>query len=197
MKGRQIIFARHGSTGERYLNRYIGSTEAPLAAEGEQQSRALAYRIAAKFLPAACWASPMQRARRTAIIVTDVLGIPTTYFEELREIDFGSWEGLSYTEIAAKNPNLLADWMANPEDFRFPDGEKIADFRVRVKSAARRLADGDDSILVIAHGGVIRAMLCYYLGLSMDNYLLFDVQPARFSVVTLFDQGGVLSGFNL
>lgn len=198
MEKRQIFLARHGTTGERYQGRFVGSTDVPLAAEGEVESRELAQRMGARFQPDECWCSPLQRTRQTAAIVSEALrGIRVTYFEELREIDFGLWEGLSFQEIAAEDPDLVAEWTANPENFRFPGGEKIADFRARARSVAKRLAESNDSILVIAHGGVIRAMICHYLGLSMDNYVLFDAQPARLAVVTLFDARGVLSGFNL
>lgn len=191
------MLARHGTTGERYVNRYVGSTEAPLTSEGEQQSQALAFRIEAGFWPTACWCSPLQRALQTATIVTEALGIPLTQVEELREIDFGRWEGLSFAEIARNDPALVAEWAAKPDTFRFPGGEQIESFRQRVQSVGRRLGEMEESVLVISHGGVVRTMLCHYLGLSMADYLLFDVQPARLAVVTLFDQGGVLSGFNL
>ena len=198
MKKRQIFLARHGTTGERYQGRFVGSTDVPLAAEGEVESRELAQRIGTRFQPDECWCSPLQRTRQTAAIVSETLGgITVTCVEELREIDFGRWEGLSFNEMAANDPDLVAEWTANPENFKFPGGEKIAEFRARVRSVAKRFAAMDDDVLVIAHGGVIRAMLCHYLGLAMGNYVVFDAQPARLAVVTLFEERGVLSGFNL
>jgi alpha-ribazole phosphatase/probable phosphoglycerate mutase len=55
----------------------------------------------------------------------------------------------------------------------------------------------EEKILIIAHGGIIRHLLCLLLGLDAEKYLLFEVKPGRVSSVQLYDEGGVLTGFNI
>lgn len=196
MRAQKILLARHGKTHERYRNRYIGSTDAPLSDQGKKQCRRLSETIINRFRPVACFCSPMQRTRQTAEIIAAAHVIPVRYDAGLREIDFGRWEGLSFSEIKISDPELVRQWAQAPESFQFPEGESTASFRARVCQAADKLR-GHDDYLVVAHGGVIRTMICHYLDISLDNYLLFNVKPARLGVIDLFAEGGVLNGFNI
>ena len=117
---------------------------------------------------------------------------------DLREIDFGRWEGLLFAEIAPGDSELVKRWSAWDREFAFPDGEAVAGFLARTGAVAERLAARpEETVLVVAHGGVIRALICHLLKLPPQNYLLFDVKPARLATLDLFSEGAVLTGFNL
>jgi len=195
---KRIILVRHAETGGKYRGRYIGASDVPISGCGQQQSEDLAERLAGTDLTS-CLISPMLRTRQTAASVATTLGLSLEFDSDLREIDFGRWEKMSFDEIAASYPEEVTAWAESSNDFHFPAGERVADFLTRVQSAGDRLLlrAQEGPALVVSHGGVIRAMICRFLGLSPDQYLLFDVQPARFTILDVYDQGAVLKGFNL
>ena len=193
----KIILARHAQTGAQYQGRYIGSTNLPISQEGERQSLDLADRLK-NYGVASCLVSPMLRTSQTAEIVLKNSHIPWQKNDLLKEIDFGAWEAKSFAEISQEYPLEVEKWATSGDTFQFPGGDKTADFWSRMTRCAAYLSSFSDSpLLVVTHGGVIRALICYFLGLPFESYLLFDVKPARFAVVEIFSEGGILSGLNL
>ncbi len=193
----RILLARHAKTGKAYKGRYIGSTDLPISEKGVQQAEDLAKRLE-MYNPCCCFSSPMTRTRQTSDIVCSKLGIPCEFKKGLVEIDFGAWEGMTFAEIAKSYPEEVDRWSSEGMDFHFPAGDKSSEFSKRVQDVSSLLSQNPASpLLIVSHGGVIRTMICHFLGLSFESYLLFDVKPARFAVLDIFDQGGVLSGLNL
>jgi len=194
----KILLARHASTGSEYQGRFIGASDIPLAASGPDEVARLA-QVVAPFAPELTFCSPLLRARQTVELLAGHTDIgPVHADRDLREIDFGSWERLSFAEINVADPELVKRWAAWSADFAFPAGEAVAAFLARTGAVAARLAARrEETILVVAHGGVVRALLCHLLKLPPQHYLLFDVKPARLATIDLFPEGGVLTGLNL
>ncbi len=191
----RLFLARHGETGAQYAGRYIGATDLPLSVLGREQAAHLAPRLPATL--SRCLISPQRRARETAAIALADRELRPEVMEALREIDFGRWEGLSFAEIVARDQALVNAWQEDALAFRFPDGEHTLAFWQRVQAAQRAIvALPDEELLVICHGGVIRAMLCGLLGLPFDRYLSFAVKPAALAVVEVHGEQGVLVGLN-
>ena len=191
----QLILIRHGDLGDRYRGRYVGRTDAPLSAEGKRQAATLTGPVArlngAHFL-----ASPLRRTRETAEIA---LGTDRRFEidENLREIDFGRWEGMSFAEIAAADPAAVDRWAALDDAFAFPEGEGIKAFQERIRAAAERIAaDPAGTVVVFVHGGVIRFLICHFLGLPDRHHLLFDIRPASLSEIQIEGGKGVLTLLN-
>ena len=140
--------------------------------------------------------SPLLRTRETAGIALGA-GRDLHHDDDLREIDFGRWEGMSFAEIAAADPAAVDRWAALDEDFAFPGGEGIGAFRERIGAAAGRIAaDPAGTVVAITHGGVIRLLICRFLGLDYRHYLLFDVRPASISEIRIEGGRGVLTRLN-
>ena len=202
----RLLLVRHGETGEQYSGRYLGATDLPLSPRGRQEAGRLA-----SLLPeglSRCLVSPLCRARETAEIALAGRGPRLEVMDALREIDFGRWEGLTFAEILVRDQALVNDWQRDALAFQFPGGEHTLRFWQRVQEATRAIValpeersvpspPLDGEILVITHGGVIRAMLCGLLGLPFDRYLSFAVKPAALTVVEVHGQQGVLQGLNL
>ena len=192
----RLILIRHGDLGERFRGRYIGRTDAPLSAEGRRQAEALAGPLARLPDGASLVVSPLRRTCETAGIA---LGRDAhfTVDPDLREIDFGRWEGMSFAEILADDPTAVDRWAALAEDFTFPEGESIGNFRRRIGKAAGRIAaDPAGTVVAVTHGGVIRFLICHFLGLPDRAHLLFDVQPASLSEIRIDGGRGVLTLLN-
>ena len=191
-----LLLARHGSVANAPVKRYYGSTDLPLDAAGKRQARALAELLRAR-RPARCFSSPLGRALETAQTVATHLSLNVETMPELREVDFGQWEGRTFAEIQKSDPENVARWAAFAPDFEFPGGESIHDFLERTARAAELLAAvPGEEVAAFTHGGVIRAVICHVLGLPPRHYLAFDVKPASVTVLKLFDGQGVLVELN-
>ena len=195
MAGR-LLLVRHGAAANPQPPRYVGSTDAPLSEEGRRQVEALA-NILPRRKPVRCLSSPLRRASETANAIAAATGIRVEIDPDLREIDFGRWEGKTFEEIKAIDPGEVDRWAESTERFSFPEGESVRGFLDRVHRAADRMtAAGDDVVVAVTHGGVIRATICYLLGLPPANYVLFDVACASLSTIELFGDKGVLAELN-
>ncbi len=138
--------------------------------------------------------SPLQRAVQTAEILRSATGCAPEADPDLREIDFGRWEGKMFSEIRDSSPKEVEQWARLAADFAFPGGESLSDFIGRVQRAADRLAaDKAETVLAVTHGGVIKIMLCHLLGLEARRYVAFEIATASLTVVRLFEGKGVLS----
>lgn len=188
----EVLLIRHGEIEEQYRGRYVGRMDPPLSTMGIEHAVALR-RHAELVGVEGCLTSPSLRARQTAAAA----GLDAEIDGDLREIDFGRWEGLSFSEIAATDPEAVERWARLDPDFRFPDGESLAEFRERVRRVAQRIEAGPPRrICVFTHGGVIRALLCHWLELPQEAHLLLDVRPASLTRIRLFGSRGTLCGFN-
>ncbi len=189
----RLILLRHGQTG--LSGRYVGSSEVSLSALGRAQIEGLRPELAALQIEI-LMTSPMQRCTQSVDLLN--LGLPVRLDPDLREIDFGRWEGKTFPEIESQDPLLVQHWASGLTDFCFPEGEATAAFASRMHAVKDRLLAIDNkTILVVAHGGVIRSLICGLLGLSPQHYLLFQAAKAHYSTMDLHSGGGVLTGFNL
>ena len=196
---RTLILVRHGEAEGSAPGVLCGRSDPGLSEEGRRQAAQLQPVVAglsgARFL-----CSPLARARQTA----DLALRGTHVFAEadggLQEMDFGQWEGLTYQQAAEQWPDLAAGWAEWRPDFGFPGGETLAGFAARMAAVARRLAfpdpgdhAADRTVVAFTHGGVARSLMCFFLGLPLQNYLLFDVAPGSVAVLRLWEMRGVLS----
>ena len=144
-------------------------------------------------LPAKCICSPMLRARQTADAVLKSYDVDP----DLREIGFGNWECMTFEEINASDPENVSKWAEYSQDFEFPGGESVRSFNSRVEDFAKRVVDEPERVVIaVTHGGIIRGLICHFLGLDPRNYLLFDVKPASISKVAIYEGKGVLTQLN-
>jgi adenosylcobinamide kinase / adenosylcobinamide-phosphate guanylyltransferase len=188
---KRLILVRHARVDAAHAGRLLGSTDVALDPTGRIQAADLAARLK-RWRPQVCYRSPMLRCQQTAEIAAPEL--PTHIDPDLREIDFGQWEDHTFAEAAAADPLLVDRWAAFDLDFAFPGGERVGDFLQRVHAAADRLMQLDaDTVLVLAHGGVVRTMLCYLLGIEPRKYVAFRVPYTALAVVDLVEGHGVLS----
>lgn len=190
---RTIYLLRHGTIGSD--GRFVGSTDLDLSDEGRQQVQRVQALLAVADIDKV-FCSPMRRCRQSMELLTR---IPEgEVLSDLREIDFGQWEQLSYEDIASGFPEHLRLWEENPESFAFPEGESLKGFNDRLLKVSSRL-EGDEceNMLLICHGGVIRHLICLFLRLPCSSSMLFTVKPGCVTRIDMYDQGGVLSGLNL
>ncbi len=192
----KLLLLRHGDVGEEYKDKYIGSTNASISERGHQQVRTIGPWLRSQNIDC-CYCSPMKRCKETAAIILEQTGVDYKVDPDLREIDFGQWEGLAFGDIAQKFPDEVKRWSEFDMDFTFPGGERIGDCVGRIVGIADRLTeDPADTVLVCTHGGIIRLLICYFLGLEPWQYILFRVERASVTTIELFGGAGLLCGLN-
>lgn len=153
-----IFLARHGQTEYNDKGRFQGHLPVPLDATGRRQAAELAA-SAAERKWAALWASPLQRARETATVVGDAIGLKPRFDERLAETDTGDWTDRPFDEVLAEDPEGFAAFRRAAKDFRFPGGESFAEQYDRVAAALADIRQGPLPALVVCHRGVIRLAL--------------------------------------
>jgi probable phosphoglycerate mutase len=165
-----IFLARHGETDWNADDRWQGHADPPLNARGRAQARDLAARLAHVQFQAV-YSSDLRRARETAEIVAFGRGMPVYTDRGLREIDVGSWQGLTNRQIDERFPGRER-----------PDGETVDAFHDRVLaglSTIGRHHDGAD-VLVVAHGGCARTIQRHVLGEPLPTLENCGVYVVRF-----------------
>ena len=161
-----ILLARHGETDWNRENRFQGHADPPLNAAGRKQARALAEALAGEQL-AAVYTSPLRRAAETAEVVAAQQGLHPEPVESLREVDVGSWEGLTRAELQRRYPEQFRRWLVEHQQ-GWEDGETYQEMGRRVVPALLALAarHGGANILAVTHGGPIRAAIAAAEGIS-------------------------------
>ncbi len=164
----ELILLRHGETLGQSSIRLYGATDIALSPIGEQQAeRAAAILAGHRF--ARVVSSPLQRARRTAEIVLAAQSdaAPLELVDDLREVDFGAWEGWTYAEAEQRDPEGFSRRTREGAGFTFPGGESRQGFYARVSAAARAHLGAPASagpMLAVLHKGVIKTVLAALTG---------------------------------
>lgn len=150
----ELILVRHGETDWNRGGRYQGHADPPLNREGRRQAQALADELAGMELDAV-YTSDLRRAAETAEIIAHERGIPLHRDAGLREVDVGSWSGLTRAEIEERFPGAERH-----------DGESREAHRARVVEALTAIAVRHEGhrIVVVSHEGSLRAVLSHALG---------------------------------
>jgi broad specificity phosphatase PhoE len=172
----ELVLVRHGETVGQSSIRLYGSTDVALAPEGELQAAAAGRLLVGQRFDAV-YSSPLHRAKRSAEIVLDTLEHPPVAIELVegfREIDFGRWEGWTWDEVEARDPETHARWSSEGPAFRFPDGEVRREFVARVQAAVgpsieNQFAAGAEQLLAVVHKGVIKAIAARLLDIPFTE----------------------------
>lgn len=164
-----ILLARHGESDWNRDGRWQGHADRPLTATGRVQAGTLADRLDGRHL-AAVYASDLLRARETASVVAKRRGLPVSVTRDLREVDVGSWTGLDWDEIEARYPDGLARWLEGQTGW--DDGETYTRMTSRVIDCVTSIGAShpDETVLIVAHGGPIRAVRAVALGLDLATH---------------------------
>lgn len=175
----KIYLIRHGETDANRTFQFQGHIDNPLNSKGLQQAAALGKYYENIELDAV-YSSSMQRAKQTAMPLAQSHGVDLQPLDELKEVSFGDWEGLSYDEIKAKWGDQLELFFTQPAQCRMPGGESFYDVAKRVQAAYNMIIEenGGKNIAIVSHGGVVRVQLCLLLGLDINKLWMFGVHNA-------------------
>jgi broad specificity phosphatase PhoE len=229
-----LYLIRHGETEGSETRRYKGHMDVPLSEHGAEQMKRLAKFIstevqkcksakATSALPDFCtsaltsvYCSDLSRAVKSAELIAEPHGLKPVIIPELRERNFGVWEGMSFDEIKENYPEEFNAWADNPLKFSPMEGESTIKVRDRAVGALEiilnRNADNppippldkggrggvtsSESIAIVSHGGINRILLCELLGIPLENIFRIEQDYGCLNVVELWDNYPVVKLIN-
>jgi len=165
-------------------SRYRGQIDDPLSDKGWQQMRDA---VTGHSPWDAIVTSPLVRCHAFAEELAAAQQLPLFVEDDFKEVGFGSWEGKTRAELAEVDPQQLQRFYQDPIKHRPQGAEALADFSARVAAAWQRMVDAQhgEYLLVVAHAGVIRVMICHALGLSVEQMFRLQISNASISRILL------------
>ena len=193
----KIIFVRHGQTEWNVLGRYQGQTDIALSPLGIGQAEKLAAHFPVDKVEAV-YSSDLVRAMTTARCVADLFGLTVEPRPELRELNFGDWEGLTYDEIVAKWPDALNNFFQHPDVLEIPHGESFPKLRERALDAVEKIVacHPNQTVAVFAHGAILRTILTAALHMDLKYVWTIRQFNTAVNIVTYTEHGTTVELLN-
>lgn len=190
----ELYLIRHGRTNENIKGVYLGSSNPSLDKKGIEES----YEIKNKLKNIdifKVYSSPLNRCKETAEIIFQNSEIEE--INELKEIDFGVWEGKSYKEISNEYSSEFQKFIDNYRDFQFPEGENFKEFYERVKKVIWNIKKSKlERVAIVAHEGTLRVILCNLLGIGIDGFYKLKIQHGCFTKINVYENDCQLEVLN-
>jgi alpha-ribazole phosphatase len=192
----RLLLVRHGDTESNSAERYWGSTDVKLSHAGFRQAEKLRNRLDTERIDA-IYSSNLSRASTTAEIIATSHQLDVITCTELREINFGELEGLTFNEINRLYPEVTELWLQRGPGLQYPGGESVAEFNSRVRQFMDRLKHAPQgTILVVAHSGSLRSLMCQLLGVGPEHQWQFRLDLASLSILETYPTGAILNLLN-
>ncbi|NIW00007.1 histidine phosphatase family protein [Candidatus Saccharibacteria bacterium] len=184
-----MYIVRHGETVWNAARRFQGALDSPLTNKGFQQANALAKRLRPISF-SAIYASDLGRAFETAQIISGGNGYEVMLDKELRERNYGIFEGLNKDEVLAKYPEEFRKLKSHRPDYKIPHGESSVEFAQRVMNCVNTLVKKqlNRRFLVVTHGGFINRLLRMILEIPLTTPPRFDVENTSLNIFSYHNQ---------
>jgi broad specificity phosphatase PhoE len=169
----KILLTRHGHVDGIHPERFRGREPLDLTARGRADAAAVARRIAnGGWRPSKIYTSPLGRCVETGAAIAKACDIGAEVCGDLNDIDYGAWQFKTFEDAKKDDPALFGAWLATPQLVRFPNGESLQDLAARSANALRFVLarHPEDTIVLVGHDSVNRALLLQFLDLPLSAY---------------------------
>lgn len=183
----RIHLIRHGQVAGFDQPRYNGQADIALTDIGIEQYHLLKDRLADAAI-SACYTSDLSRCTIGAGIICQNLGIEPVSRHELRELNIGVWEGLTWQEIKAGWPEEWRARLADLVNYRVPQGENLLDVQARIMPVIREIIDRhkEQEVLVVGHGGVNRIVLLSAIGAPLAGMFSIEQSYGCYNIIDYY-----------
>ena len=166
----EIIIIRHGETEWNKTGRFQGHSDVPLSAEGRAQAAMLGKNLSVDHVDM-IYASDLTRAMETAAPLAQRFGLEVISDPQLRELNFGAWEGRNFNDVNAENPNAMKNFYTDPEQADIPESEPFPEFQRRIAGRVREIVaqKRGKRIVIVSHGASIRILLADLLSMPIRS----------------------------
>ncbi|HEY94050.1 MAG TPA: histidine phosphatase family protein [Dehalococcoidia bacterium] len=193
----KLLLVRHGLTDHNVDRRVAGYTDINLNDEGFRQVEKLKKRLTDEKIDTV-YSSDLQRAVDTAIGAVSGRDIEIVTCYELREMNFGEAEEMTFAELNEQYPDLARSVMNVDTGLSFPGGESFAEFVERVRVFLKTLEDftEDQTILIVSHGATLRVIICELLGINPNHWYQLGIDNASLSIINTYRHRTILNSLN-
>ena len=193
----RLLLVRHGETPWNLDGRLQGSTDVDMSDKGREQARLAGRRLSTTEIDLA-YSSDQSRARETAEIILEGRDIPLHSIPELRERSHGVFEGLTAKERRERYPEMFAASVLNNLDFAPTGGETFRQTNRRMAAWAQDFKDAhlDQTVMVVGHGGTLRAAILGWLDLPDHATFRFLMANCGLSIIDTYPDNAVLRLYN-
>ncbi|MDH4199264.1 MAG: histidine phosphatase family protein [Spirochaetia bacterium] len=192
---RKLVLIRHASTTAEKTS-LVGKIDLPLSDEGKKDAQNYFGNILIQSSPVQLYVSTLLRAQQTAGIM-----FPGCKFKadaRINEIDIGNWSNMNFSQISEKFPEAVDTWTKHPLEFRFPKGEGVDEFILRINNFLdSEILGFEGNSVMVCHGGVIRFIICRMLNIGYIHHLAFEVFRPSVNIIDHDGKTGVLTGLNI
>jgi broad specificity phosphatase PhoE len=180
----RIFLIRHGQTVWNAERRYQGQVESPLTELGMEQFRRVAAALSHEPIRAV-YTSPLGRCRWGANRIAELHGLDPVVVPAFAELNHGRLDGIRADDMARHFGDLARQWWTTPSVCRLPGGETLQEAKDRAYPALLKLVDGhpDDTIAIIAHGGINKLLILSLLDAPLDGYWRVAQSNAAVNVI--------------
>jgi alpha-ribazole phosphatase len=196
--GVKLFLIRHGQTDGNVRGQYVGSLDIDMTEEGVAQAKS-AKQYLSRVNFSNIYSSPLKRALNTARILAECTGHEVRIMNDLRELDFGKWEGLKFDEINAIYKEDYQGWLEDPYNHPPTGGESFNDLIARadkeIKKIVQENPDGS-SVAVVSHGGVILSLIVNWLNIPSQRWRSLIQRQAAINVVVIDNGFPYISSIN-
>jgi len=193
----KVILVRHGQTLWNLEMKYQGHCDVALTEKGVAQAMLAAKRLAGEDV-CAVYASDLSRAFKTAECIAEEHKLPVIAIPELREINFGEWEGLTFEGINSQKAVSTSTLFTHPDEFVIPGGETFRAVKERATRALAKLIakHPNQTIVVVSHGGTIRTVLCAVLNIHLNHLWNIKQDNTAINILEYYDERVMVSLVN-
>ncbi len=193
----KLLLVRHGITEFNSARRFMGYSDVELSVAGCRQVERLCDRLVDDKIDAV-YSSDLRRALVTAEVLSSEHKVDIVTCPELREINYGDIEGLTFEEIRRLYPEVAELFGDRSLELKFPDGESVDDLTERVSKFLDRLKTHtpEQTILIVSHSGPLCIMVCYLLKIDLWHWRQFRIDLASLSIVDTYPQRAIISLLN-
>lgn len=190
MEVTRLYLIRHGQVVNHHELRYNGHFDVDITEKGVSQMEALS-EFLGKVPIKAMYSSDLQRAFKGAQIISSGLKIIPIKVHALKELHLGRWEGLTRKEAAERFPEEAHFTFRHLATSKVKDGESLRELTERVIPAINDIIKrhNNESVCIVAHGGVNRVILCDAMGLPIENFFRIEQDYGCLNVIDYFDDG--------
>lgn len=180
----RLILIRHSLTDDGLKKRYCGIRDIGLNRIGQQKLEEIKTKIRCLKVDTVL-SSDLKRSLQTAKTIFGNRGYKIIKNPNLREINFGKWEGFTYNQILKRYPSAYKRWLEDPFSVDIPEGERLPHFILRIKNELKEILNPnrDKTVALVTHAGVIRVILNTLLKIKKQDFWCFKINPCAVYII--------------
>ena len=194
---KKIFLVRHGESEWNKLKKVQGQKDIPLTEKGIEQAKLIGKRLINEGIEK-IYTSDLKRAYDTASIIGKMLNIDVIPLKELREINFGIWEGLTTDIIKSKFSKERELWLKNPEMLKVKGAESILELQLRAMNEINKIISNNniDNVLIVSHSATLKTIILGLLNMDISHFKNMTLNNVSLSIIEFRQYNRVLTLLN-